>query len=208
MATKQLKEETPIRPEHQAKRVKTNGGYLTKDGAERPNPTPMAPPIGWKPSDPLHKRIREMIISERLRQEAAAAGMETLDEADDFDVGDDYDPASPYEEHFDPIGYEPGAARAAVEEHQAAVQARNAPRGSAEPVNSLLATPAAPPPPAPPSQQPTGAGAEGGGDAGGSPRCAPCGPHPGAATSAVAILAPQVSPQCISLLCTVLGDTS
>lgn len=186
---KQMREETPTRPEHVAKRVKTNGNYLTKDGAERPDPTPMAPPIGWKPSDPLHKRIREMIISEKLRLEAAAAGMETLDEADDFDVGDDYDPGSPYEEHFDPIGFEPGAARAAVEQHQAAVQARYAPRGSAEPV----ATPAPTPQQAPSPQQPTGAGAEGGGDAGGSPRDAPCGPHPGAATPAVAVLAAKVN---------------
>lgn len=168
MGTKQLKEETPVRPEHQAKRVKTNGHYLAKDGSERPDPTPMAPPIGWKPRDPLHQRIREMIISEKLRLEAAAAGMETLDEADDFDVGDDYDPSSPYEEHFDPIGYEPGAARQAVEAHNAAVQARHAPRGSAESV----ATPAPTVAPAPSSQQPTG-GSGGGGEAGGLPPALP-----------------------------------
>lgn len=162
-------EETPaVRPEHLAKRVKTNASYLTKDGAERPDPTPMAPPIGYKPSDPLHKRIREMILSEKLRLEAAAAGMETLDEADDFDVGDDFDPSSPYEEYFDPIGYDPGAARAAVDAHNAAVQARNAPRGSGEPVATRATAPSSPPP----SQQPTG-GSGGGGDAGGLPTDAP-----------------------------------
>lgn len=158
--SKQLLEERPTRPEHLAKRVKTNKKYLDHTGAELPDPTPMAPPIGWKPSDPLHKRIREMIISEKLRMEAAAAGMETLDEADDFDVGDDYDPASPYEEHFDPIGYDPGAARAAVDAHQAAIAA--SPARNAPPEAEPLATPAAPPPQAPSQQQPTGAGAEGG----------------------------------------------
>lgn len=174
MAKVKFIEETPNRPEHQAKRVKTNGHYLAKDGSERPDPTPVAPPIGWKPSDPLHKRIREMIISEKLRLEAQAAGMETLDEADDFEVGDDYDPASPYEEHFDPIGYEPGAARAAVEAHNAAVQARYAPRGSAE----TVATRAPAPSPAPSVQQPTGAGAEAGGTQGVHPETPPAAPPP------------------------------
>lgn len=174
MGKMKFTEETPTRPEHLAKRVKTNGHYLTKDGAERPDPTPVAPPIGHRPSDPLHLRIRQMIISEKLRLEAEAAGMETLDEADDFDVGDDFDPNSPYEEHFDPIGFEPGAARAAVEAHNQAVQARYAPRGSAEPVATPAPTPASPPS----SQQPTGAGAEGAGQQGVPPGPPPAAPNP------------------------------
>ncbi|QXP44253.1 MAG: hypothetical protein [Arizlama microvirus] len=172
MKSKQLKEETPTRPEHLAKRVKTNYHYLTPDGAERPDPTPMAPPIGYKPSDPLHKKIRQMIISEKLAMEAREANLETLDEADDFDVGDDYDPSSPYEEHFDPIGYDPGAARQAVSEHQAAVQARNAPRGSAEPVATQAAPQASPPS----TQQPTGAAGTEGGATGVHPAAPPTPP--------------------------------
>lgn len=73
------------------------GKPLTPEGAEVPDSTPMAPPIGYKRVPSLSDQIREMIRSERLRQEAEAAGMETFDEADDFDVGDDYDPRSPYE---------------------------------------------------------------------------------------------------------------
>lgn len=169
MKPKQLKEETPTRPEHRAKRVKTNFHYLTQDGAERPDPTPIAPPIGYRPSDPLHKKIRQMIISEKLAMEARENNLETLDEADDFDVGDDYDPSSPYEEHFDPIGFDPGAARRAVEEHE---QARNAPRGSAEPV----ATPATAPSSAPSAQQPTGAAAAEGGATGVHPAAPPTPP--------------------------------
>lgn len=44
-----------------------------------------------------------MVRSERLAQEAAQAGYESFEEADDFEVGDDYDPSSPYETDFDPV---------------------------------------------------------------------------------------------------------
>lgn len=43
-----------------------------------------------------------MVVSEKLRMEALAAGQETFEEADDFDVDDDFDPTSPYEVNFDP----------------------------------------------------------------------------------------------------------
>lgn len=43
-----------------------------------------------------------MVRSERLAAEAAAAGYESFEEADDFEVGDDFDPSSPYETDFDP----------------------------------------------------------------------------------------------------------
>lgn len=66
-------------------------------GYELPDPTPMSPAVGHKPGPTLREQIRDMIASERLAQEAAAAGFETLEEADDFDVGDDYDPVTPYE---------------------------------------------------------------------------------------------------------------
>lgn len=164
--------ETPMAHEMREElitRVKTNRGYLTADGRERPDPTPMAPPVGYRPPDPLHLKLRQMIISEKLAREAAEQGMETFEEADDFDVGDDYDPSSPYEEQFDPAGFEPGAATRFVQE----VQSRNAPRGSAEeqdlpdPIDQ-----------APPRQQPTGAGAEGGGTQGVHPGTPPESPPP------------------------------
>lgn len=76
---------------------------LTSDGgALIPDPTPVAPPVGYVRQPSMTERIREMIRNERLQAELAAAGAETFDEADDFDVGDDYDPKSPYEEIFDP----------------------------------------------------------------------------------------------------------
>lgn len=179
---KQMKEETPTRYEQPG--VKSNLGYLTKDGRERPDPTPMAPPIGWKPSEPLHKRIREMIISERLAQEAAAAGDETFEEADDFDVGDDYDPTAPYEEQFDPVGYEPGAMMQAVKEHNEAVKA--AQERQRQDIEAGLsarqrgtvakqATSESEPPPSPATQ---GRKAEGGGTQGVHPETPPAAPTP------------------------------
>lgn len=75
---------------------------LNEHGHELLNPTPQAPPLGYKKQPSLSDQIRDMVRSEHLRQAAASAGMETFEEADDFDVDDDYDPTSPYEVDFDP----------------------------------------------------------------------------------------------------------
>lgn len=74
------------------------------DGKEFLDPTPMAPPLGYKQQPSMVDHIRNMIRSEKLRQEALDAGYETFEEADDFDVGDDIDPHSPYEVDFEPEG--------------------------------------------------------------------------------------------------------
>lgn len=78
------------------------GKPLTPDGKEILDPTPIAPPVGYMRQPSLAEQVRQMVISERLRQEAEAAGMESFEDADDFDVGDDFDPSSPYEQDFDP----------------------------------------------------------------------------------------------------------
>lgn len=76
---------------------------LTEDAsAVIPDPTPMAPPLGYIRQPSLTERIRDMVRSEHLRVAAESAGADTFDEADDFEVGEDYDPSSPYEEVFEP----------------------------------------------------------------------------------------------------------
>lgn len=77
-----------------------------KAGREIPDPTPMAPPLGYVKQPSMVEHIREMIRGENLRKEALNADMETFEEADDFDVGDDTDPISgyEYEENFEPAG--------------------------------------------------------------------------------------------------------
>lgn len=71
-----------------------------------PNPVPVSPPVGYQKQPSMVEIVREMVRSEKLRQEVMAADLETFEEADDFDVGDDFDPSSPYEEVFDPYSEE------------------------------------------------------------------------------------------------------
>lgn len=66
-------------------------------GREFPDPTPMSPPVGYVKQDSLAEQIRRVVRSEKLAMEAEAAGYETFDEADDFDIEDDPLPMSPYE---------------------------------------------------------------------------------------------------------------
>lgn len=71
-------------------------------GREIPDPTPIAPPIGYVPQPSMVDHIRNMIRTE-LSRSAAEAGEETFDEADDFEVEDELaDPHTPYEAVFDP----------------------------------------------------------------------------------------------------------
>jgi len=77
---------------------------LTKRGKEIVDGTPLQPPLGYKKQESLHEQIRRMVVSEQLRLAAEQAGMETFEEADDFDVGDDLDPTSPFEEVFEGVG--------------------------------------------------------------------------------------------------------
>lgn len=72
-----------------------------KDGKEHLDPTPISVPIGWKRPLTLNEQIRQMVRSEELRRFALSSDQETFEEADDFDVGDDFDPTAPYEQDFD-----------------------------------------------------------------------------------------------------------
>lgn len=76
---------------------------LDEQGHEIVSNVPEAPPLGWKRQPTMVDHIREMVRSERLRQEVEAAGDETFEEADDFDVGDDVDPTSPWEGEYEPV---------------------------------------------------------------------------------------------------------
>ena len=75
---------------------------LNESGDEIIDPKPMALPVNFKKPPTLAEQIRQMVRDERIQQGINQAGYETMDEADDFDIGDDYDPSSPYEMDFDP----------------------------------------------------------------------------------------------------------
>lgn len=113
-------------------------------GKEFPNPVPMESPIGFVPMKPLHEQIREMVLRE-IGSQAEINGMETPEEADDFEVGDDFDPSSPWELDFEPDQPWPGN-RAVVQAEKDAIASRG--EGGAEPPPDKPI--AAEPPPAKP----------------------------------------------------------
>lgn len=70
---------------------------LDERGWEIPDPTPMAWPAGVRRPETLTEQIRRLVRLE-VSQAAAAQGMETFEESDDFDVDDDDGEfVSPYE---------------------------------------------------------------------------------------------------------------
>lgn len=89
-----------------AEHHKNNLGRLDQFGREIPDGRPMQPPLGYKPSPSLAETIRDMVYNAQIQRELEAQGVETFEESEDFDVGDDYDPTSPYEEYFEPTPLE------------------------------------------------------------------------------------------------------
>lgn len=71
-------------------------------GHEIPDSRPVALPTGFKKPESLHAQIQRLVRT-HISREAQEQGMETFDEADDFDVDDDFDPHTPYEMEFDPM---------------------------------------------------------------------------------------------------------
>lgn len=70
-----------------------------KYGHELPNPQPLEPPLGFVPQETIFEQMRQMVLREMDNREEE---LETEEEANDFDIGDDFDPTSPWE-----IGFEP-----------------------------------------------------------------------------------------------------
>lgn len=75
----------------------TSTHFLDDRGREVLDDTPVAPPVGYKPTPSMIDHVRAMVRQE-LSRKASEEGFETFEEADDFEVGDDYEPSSPYEE--------------------------------------------------------------------------------------------------------------
>lgn len=90
MAKNKFHEETPRRP------------GLDANGHEVVSSIPVAPPVGYKKQPSMVEHIRNMVRSEMVRAHAESEGFGTFEEEDDFDVGDDFDPTSPYEMSFEP----------------------------------------------------------------------------------------------------------
>lgn len=106
-------------------------------GHEVLNPTPMQPPVGYKPIPSLLDTIREQIRAHHLS--TIDMDPETEEEADDFDIPDDpVDPQSRWENDTIPSLKEMKARRERLEEELRNLEAQNPPRGeAAHPSTSL-----------------------------------------------------------------------
>lgn len=70
---------------------------LDERGHEKLDNTPIEIPLEFRETETLEERIKRLLRSEQFAREMDRQGYETYEEADDFDVGDDYDPKSPWE---------------------------------------------------------------------------------------------------------------
>lgn len=80
----------------------TTKAILTEDGAEDHSQSggKLYAALRITQQESLGDRVRALIQKE-LAEQAAAQGFESFQESDDFDIGDDYDPSTPYEEIFE-----------------------------------------------------------------------------------------------------------
>jgi len=92
--------------ELEARSYKSNMGRLDERGRELLDGRPMEPPVGYNAQPSLMDRIRKMVTDAQIQRDLAKAGAETFDEANDFDVGDDFDPSSPWEQYYEPTPFE------------------------------------------------------------------------------------------------------
>lgn len=69
----------------------------TKEGGEVLDPTPLQPPLGYKRTPSLSEQIAIQVRRMKLELLQDDSIEETDEEADDFEVGDDFHPLSPHE---------------------------------------------------------------------------------------------------------------
>lgn len=77
------------------------GTRLDANGHEVLDPMPMALPTGMKAGPTMEERLRRMI--QNMSVEAEMQGAESFEESEDFDIPDDMDIRSPYEEFYDEL---------------------------------------------------------------------------------------------------------
>lgn len=78
---------------------------LNDRGEEKLDPTPMAIPVGFERPLTMEQQVARLMRSQYEMQAKIRdmTGVETPEEADDFDIEDDpIDMTTPYEEHFMP----------------------------------------------------------------------------------------------------------
>lgn len=71
------------------------GLALDDQGQFYPDPRPMQPPVGYKRQPNMWDIVREQV--KRISEDAGREGFDTIEEANDFYMGDDDEPYSGYE---------------------------------------------------------------------------------------------------------------
>lgn len=61
----------------------------------------IALPVNFKRPIPLADEIRRLVRNEMFQRDLRQGGVETFEESEDFDVDDDFDPQSPWEQNHD-----------------------------------------------------------------------------------------------------------
>lgn len=73
--------------------------YYNNRGEEVPDPRPIELPVGFKAPLPLSDEIR-LMLQRQVQNELSDKGIETFEDADDFDIPDE-DMSAPWEEGFE-----------------------------------------------------------------------------------------------------------
>lgn len=84
------------KPKPGEERVEENPKVKYEGGMEVGDPTPVAIPVRFLRTENIYDEVTR-VVRQELSLQAQAQGFESFEEADDFDVGDDYDPSSAYE---------------------------------------------------------------------------------------------------------------
>lgn len=82
-------------------RVRSWVSKYDEEGREIMDPTPVAIPAGFKPPETIEEKILRLVRAREIQAQLEAQGLETFEDAEDFDVDDDFDPATPFEMVFD-----------------------------------------------------------------------------------------------------------
>lgn len=118
-----------------------------ENGGEILDPTPMQPPLGYQRSLSLSEQIAQQVRIAHLKILEDSAIEETEDEADDFEVGDDYEPLSKYEnDHMPTLA----SLKKKAAEINAAIKKRNTELAIEAHKNAIRKTAAVTSPPAQP----------------------------------------------------------
>lgn len=131
---------------------------LSPNGREALDPTPVAIPVGFKRPPSLEEQIKRLVADRDIQRSLSEAGIETFEEANDFDIPDDPpDPAALDEEWWDPALKRTVTAREVYEQRDqlAALTERLVRPPAPAASNAPAGDPAAPPPASPASTVPS-----------------------------------------------------